>query len=147
MREAGSSALDRRTTWAAPDPTTMVLDRWGAPASIVAAASSGPWPAPDPSMRVEMAPPTALAFFVEPRHAVQLPDVAAAQRAALAPPTPAVGRPLPPPTLADAAAGPTPMPVVARARDARRRAVGIAAAAGAACAAVAAALTVAVALL
>ena len=33
LREAGSSALDRRTTWAAPDPATMLFDPWGAPAA------------------------------------------------------------------------------------------------------------------
>ena len=154
LRELGSSALDRRTPWAAPDPTTMVLDIWGAPAArSVIRTVYAPWPAPDPSMRVAFAAPVALADvgvsnLVEPVHPIEIPDIIAARKAAWQTSVAAripVARPLPPPTLADAAVcgvAPPATSVGADRRGATRRlAVGLVAAAGVACAAVAAAVT------
>jgi hypothetical protein len=154
LRELGSSALDRRIPWAAPDPATMVLDTWGAPAArLVIRTVYAPWPAPDPSMRVEFAAPAALtdvgvSNLFEPFHPIEMPDIIAARQAAWPTSVAAripVGRPLPPPTIADAAVyglAPTATSVGAHRRGATRRlAVGLVAAAGVACAAVAAAVT------
>jgi hypothetical protein len=151
VRESGSSALDRRTTWAAPDPSTRVLDPWAAPAGhAVIRTDRSPWAAPDPSMRVALPAPVAgsavvVSNIVEPFHPIDVPDLAVVRQAAFAAPTPAPrGRPLPPPTLADAAERlvVAPMSVPADRSGVRRRlAIGLAAAAGVACAAAAAAVT------
>ncbi len=149
VRESGSSALDRRTTWAAPDPSTRVLDPWAAPARhAVIRTDRSPWAAPDPSMRVAFPAPVSgsavvVSNIVEPFHPIDVPDLAVARQAALAAPAPS-GRPLPPPTLADAAerlvVAPMSVPAV-RSGVRRRLAIGLAAAAGVACAAAAAAVT------
>ena len=147
LREVGSSALDRRTTWAAPDPSTLVLDPWGAPAaSAVIRTLHAPWPVPDASMRVDMPPPAAfvggvVTNLVEPFHPIEMPDLGAAQRVAIDD-DPVFGQPLRPPTLAEAAEllviAPAPTD---RSGVSHRIALGLAAAAGAVCAAVAAAIT------
>lgn len=149
VRERGASALDDRPTWAPPDPDTMVLDPWGAPpARLVIRTVLAPWPAPDAATRRDMAPPTALQAgapgVVEPFHPIDMPDIVAAQRVAVAP-TP--GPVWAPPTPADAAAvvlAAPPAPAqraltdVDRSGVRRRLAIGLAAVAGTACAAVAA---------
>ena len=150
LRERGSSALDRRTTWAAPDPASMLFDPWGAPAAhTVIRIVQAPWPAPDASMRVAMAPPASLAGgvvtnIVEPFHPIEMPDLAAAQRVAVFDPPAGLDagrRPWPPPTLADAAAPIVAAPAPSDRSGVRHRvALGLAAAAGVACAAVAAAV-------
>jgi hypothetical protein len=147
LREAGSSALDRRITWSAPDPSTMVIDHWGAPsARAVIRTVHAPWAAPDASMSVNMAPPApfgggVVINLVEPFHPIEMPDLAAAQRMAMFDP-PVVGRPLPPPTLADSAQSLAAVFAPAdRSGVSHRLAIGLAAAAGVVCAAVAAAVT------
>ncbi len=146
LRETGSSALDRRTTWAAPDPSTMVFDPWGAPsARAVIRAVLAPWPAPDASMRVDMAPPVTrvtgvVTNLVEPFHPIEIPDLGAAHQVALSDP-PVFGQPLPPPTLADAAGSLSAAPAPTdRSGVSHRLAFGLAAAASAVCAAIAAAI-------
>lgn len=158
VRESGSSALDRRATWPAPDPST-IFDPWAAPAPhAVIRTVIAPWPAPDPSMRVELPAPMEVAGMsnlVEPFHPIELPDLVAARSVAVgvfahAPVVP-VGTPLPPPTRADAAERMLPAPDVAIVSDVavadpsgvrRRLAIALAAAAGVACAAVAAAVAI-----
>ena len=149
VRERGASALDDRSMWAPPDPASMVLDPWGAPAArSVIRTVVAPWPAPDPALRVDMAPPVATppveVDIVEPFHPIDMPDVVAAQRAALAP---SVAAPAawPPPTIGSAAGARLVAPPQAptapdRSGVSRRLAIGLAAVAGTACAAVAAAV-------
>jgi len=131
----------------------MVLDASGLPAvHAVVGVVGAPWPAPDPSMRVDRPAPTittaiGMSNLVEPLHPVDMPDLTAARRAAAGDHTARVvvpvGRPLPPPTLADAAehvlAGRT-AAAGGRHGTSRRLVVSLAAAAGVACAAVAAAV-------
>jgi len=146
VRETGSSALDRRATWAAPDPSTMVLDASGAPVRSVIGTERSPWPAPDAAMRVEHPPPVlrdgaANAALVEPFHPIDMPDVAAVQRSASTVALSPAASPWPPPTLADAAVVVLSAPPAPKRSGAPRRfAVGLAAAAGVACAAAAAAV-------
>lgn len=152
VRERGASALDERSTWGPPDPATRVLEPCGAPAALaVIRTAHAPWPAPNPAMRVDMAPPVALTApvdtgAVEPFHAIDMPDVVAARHAAVASPAPA-HQPWPAPTAQDAAAvvlatPPATLPASAADRTgmSRRVAIGFAAVAGTACAAVAAAV-------
>jgi hypothetical protein len=151
VRESGSSALDRRSTWTAPDPSTRILDPWGAPAArAVIRTDRSPWAAPDPSLRVALPAPVSGAVvgvsnIVEPFHPIDVPDLVAARQASFAPPAPVPSsRPLPPPTLADAAERLVVAPVSGpadRSGVRRRLAIGLAAVAGVACAAAAAAVT------
>lgn len=146
LREVGSSALDRRTTWAAPDPSTLASDPWSAPtASAVIRAVHAPWPAPIASMRVDLAPPAAhvagvVTNLVEPFHPIEMPDLAAAQRVAVFDP-PVVGQPFPPPTIAESAESLAAATATDRSGVSHRLAFGLAAAAGAVCAMVAAAIS------
>lgn len=156
VRERGASALDERSTWGPPDPATRVLEPCGAPAVLaVIRIAHAPWPAPNPAMRIDMAPPVAVTApvdtgAVEPFHPIDMPDVVAARRAAVASPAPA-DQPWPAPTAQEAAAvvlatPPASHPDMLRASDAdrtgmsRRVAIGFVAVAGTACAAVAAAV-------
>lgn len=126
----------------------MVLDPWGAPpAHSVIRTIHAPWPAPDPASRVPFRAPAASADavvsnLVEPFHPIEMPNVAVVDLsfALDASPIP-FGRPLPPPTLSDAAAVVVPRPAAAdRSGVSRRLAVGVAAVAGIACALAAAAV-------
>lgn len=121
-REIGASALDRRSTvWAAPDPAAVYSD----PLAPLTAPALRPtkaapvWAAPDAALRVNMAPPAALALAppapnavpistVEPLHTLALPDLVALARVhAPAAPVRSAGRPSIPskPLVAPAAGG------------------------------------------
>ena len=82
--EIGSSALDRRAVaWAAPDPSTLVLDPWAAPSALsrIAGASTGPWPAPLASARIAVEARRSVSASIEPLHHTPTPDLAAIARA------------------------------------------------------------------
>lgn len=96
-------------------------------------------------MRVDLAPPAAqlsgvVTNLIEPFHPVEMPDLAVAQHVAVFDP-PVVGRPFPPPTIAESAESLAAAAATDRSGVGHRLAFGLAAAAGAVCAMVAAAIS------
>ncbi|MDG1265252.1 MAG: hypothetical protein P8O03_02915 [Ilumatobacter sp.] len=146
LRKVGSSAPDRRTTWAAPDPSTLISDPRIAPtANAVICAVHARWPAPIASMRVDLVPPAARVAGAEtnagePFQPVETVALAAPQRSAVFDP-PVVARPFPPPTVEQSAEWLAVAAATDRSGVTRRLAFGLVAAAGAACAIVATAIS------
>ncbi len=126
-RERGASALDRvAISWPAPDPTTRVLDSWGAPTGLpVVRSGVAPWAPPDSVMRFDLPRPGTYGIFapvggstrrtdlVEPRHDVSMPDIALASLAALAVPTVAAAGFAPPGLRSASVQAPAAQPLVA----------------------------------